>query len=123
MSLLLTGCATTGHPTEAAALRNKLFTAPFPEARAAGNALLRLPVMKSESKTKRDDIVALLGRSGRLTNDAICYKTNGGPLWIDFRDGVLIHAALVAPPRWRGTDEELATWWERTRNQQDWYQY
>jgi hypothetical protein len=123
MTVLLVGCATTVPRTEATTLRNRLFNAPLLEARSAGNALLRLPLMRSESRTRREDVVAFLGRPDRETTDAIAYKTNGGPLWIEFTSGVLIHAALVTPPRWRGTDEELAEWWSKTRNQENWDQY
>lgn len=120
--MLLVGCVTAGRPTEAD-LRNKLFTAPFREARDAGLALLRLPMFKSESRATRDEIIRVCGRPDRVTTDSICYKTNGGPLWIGFNNGFLIHAALVTPPRWRGTDEELAAWWEKARNQDNWDQY
>ena len=121
--MLLVGCVTADRPTEAPALLNKLFTAPFWEARNAGLALLRLPMFKSESRATRDEIIRVCGRPDRVTTDAICYKTNGGPLWIEFNNGFLVHAALVAPPRWRGTDEELAAWWEKARNQENWDQY
>jgi hypothetical protein len=120
---LLAGCMTSGRPTEATALRNRLFTAPFLEARSAGDALLRFRMFKSASKTTRTEIIQFLGPPDRMTKDAICYKTNGGPLWIEFSNDVLMHAALVAPPRWRGTDEELATWWEKARKEDTWDRY
>ena len=122
LAILLAGCTTGNCPSEVATFRHKLFTASFPEAHTAGQNLLRLPIFKSESRTTRDEVMRLLGRPDRLTNDAVCYKTNGGPLWIEFNNGVLVNAALVSPPRWRGTNEELADWWEKTRNQDNWDQ-
>ena len=123
LAVLLVGCVTADRPTEATALRSRLFTAPFREARNAGNLLLRLSMFKSESRTTQDEVVRFFGRPDRVTNDAVCYKTNGGPLWIEFSNGVLVNAVLVAPPRWRGTDEELEAWWEEARNQDNWDQY
>ncbi len=123
IAVLLVGCVTADRPTEAPALRNELFTAPFWKARNAGLALLRLPMFKSASRATRDEIIRVCGRPDRVTADAICYKTNGGPLWIEFNNGFLMHAALVTPPLWRGTDEELAWWWEKARNQENWDQF
>jgi len=121
--MLLLGCATANRSTEATSLRGTLFAASFLEARNAGNTLLRFSMFKSETRTPRDEIIQFLSCPDRVTKDAVCYKTNGGPLWIEFNGNVLVNAALVAPPRWRGTDEELAAWWGKAQNQENWDQY
>lgn len=118
----IAGCHTMKENDHAAALRETMLTGTFTDARSAGLSLLILPLFTTPSDSTKDDIVRFLGQPDYATSDAICYRTGGGPLWVDFDNNRLTGTHLVTPPRWRGTDEELAEWWTITREQENWYE-
>jgi hypothetical protein len=70
------------------------------------------------------DIASILGKPGLMTSDAICYKTGCGPLFFEFRKEKISKVLLVTwPPRWRGTDGELAKAWEKQAASPRWWEW
>ena len=120
VACLLAGCATqTGIQGQIEVLRS----GSFDESRQAGKAVLA--DHRFSYGESLPDIISILGQPDFQTEDgeSICYRTGGGPLWLTFRDDQLIKKTIVSPPRWRGTDAELARLWEKKRKTETWYQW
>ena len=116
----LAGCHTIKGNDPATALRDTMLTGSFSDARIAARQLLKLPLFTQQST--REDIIRFLGNPDYDATDSIYYRTGGGPLLIEFgSDRIIQGTHLLAPARWRGTDEELAAWWQATREQENWY--
>jgi hypothetical protein len=101
--------------------KNKLFTADYKNARMAGKTLLN--DKRFNYGIEKNKIISLLGSPDYKTfdNNQFCYKTNAGPLWFSFHQERLIKKAIVRPPRWRGTEEDLEKLWKKKKNTDDWY--
>lgn len=120
----LAGCHTIKGNDPAIALRDTMLTGSFSDARIAARQLLKQPLFTQQIGSTREDIIRFLGPPDYDANDFIYYRTGGGPLLIEFNSDRIIQSThLLAPARWRGTDEELAAWWQATREQENWYKY
>jgi hypothetical protein len=120
LSGLLAGCAPqSGTQNQVEILRS----GSFGESRQAGE--LVLADLRFSYGASMQDVVSILGEPDFRTKDGndICYKTGGGPLWLTFQDGKLIKKAIVSPPRWRGSDADLAELWKQKRTTESWHQW
>jgi hypothetical protein len=91
---------------------------------ASQDAWSRVERKASFEGKSRATIAALIGAPDIETADGICYKTAAGPLWFDLVEDRAIGVHLIStPPRWRGTQEEAAEWWKKTRETKDWYAF
>jgi hypothetical protein len=120
LACLLAGCAT--HVEIQDHVRT-LRSGSFAESRQAGKTVLADPEFAYGAS--RGEIIGALGQPDYETEDGndVCYKTGGGPLWFTFQDNQLIYKAIVSPPRWRGTDAELAKFWEQQSKTDTWHQW
>ncbi len=120
LACLLAGCATNLVPQ---AQMRTLRSGSFAESRQAGKTVLADP--QFAYGVSKGHIISILGQPDYQTEDGddVCYTTGGGPLWLTFQDNQLIKKAIVSPPRWRGTDAELARFWEQQSETDTWYQW
>ena len=117
---LIAGCAThTGLQSQVETLRY----GSFEESRQAGKVILA--DSRVSYGVSLQDIITVLGQPDFQTEDtgSICYRTGGGPLWLTFENNLLIKKAIVSPPRWHGTQNELAGLWEKKRKTNTWCQW
>ena len=124
-TVLITACLLAGCATQAE-FRGQVRTlrsGSFLESRQAGKAVLTSP--RFAYGVLKQDITGILGQPDFETEDGndVCYKTGGGPLWLTFENNHLIKKAIVSPPRWRGTQAELASLWEEKRKTDTWYRW
>ena len=122
------GCVSR-HPDTVLAqspLLRVLYRGSFWEAKRAGARLLKQQA-EFRYDTSLKDAVSVLGKPDKEFRDKqtldVYWKTAGGPLWLCYREGKLIKRAMLHPPHWRGTNQEMAHRWNKVKKTKDWVRF